>query len=187
MTAANGKKNGKIEWDKNIDLDVFYETAKKEIQKLLPPENKKEYARLGYWVILVIQATNGLRISEAVDGFKKWLKEGDRFPSVKVRKKRNVEEYVTIKIPKIVKDEYRGFLEDYMFIDESKIVNRVKKFASVNGINTHSLRYAWITKKLKEGANPAIVAKAVRHSSVNMIMRYVQKMKADELRLNDDY
>jgi site-specific recombinase XerD len=42
-------------------------------------------------------------------------------------------------------------------------------------INTHSLRYAYITYLLRQNVNPAIVSKIIKHSRLDTLLHYVQE------------
>jgi len=172
-------------WDKGLDYDEMLERIKENVNELTPPESELEEKKLSYWVILAIQLTNGLRISEAIEATRKWLKTGKSTIEVKVRKKRGKQEYRPVKIPKFVR-KTREYLDYVLEIREDKIERRIVSWASKHGINTHSVRYAWVTKKLKEGVNPAIVASALRHSKLDMLMKYVQKIEADKLILGEE-
>jgi len=172
-------------WDKGLDYDEFLREVKRNIKELLPPETELEEKKLTYWTVIAIQLTNGLRISEAIEATKKWAKSGKTVLEVKVRKKRRKQEIRPVKIPKFV-IKTREYIQDVLREKDEKLERRIVSWASKHKINTHSVRYAWVTKKLKEGVNPAIVAGALRHSKLDMLMKYVQRMEADKLVLNEE-
>jgi len=168
-----------MEWDKGLDYDELKCLIRDKLEEVESCSGKREEKLLTYWSILAVQLSNGLRISEAIDAVREFARSGKRELTVKVRKKRTKEEKRPVRIPKLIKDWYRDVIREYVFDD--KIERRIVAWASKHGINTHSVRYAWITKKLRDGHNPAIVAKAVRHSRIDIILLYTQKIKADRL------
>ena len=173
-----------MEWDKGLDFDEMKLLIQRKIEELEDATGTREERLFTYWSVLAVQLMNGLRISEAIDALREFTRTGKRELAVRVRKKRNKEEVRPVRIPKVIKDWYRDVYWDYVFDD--KIERRIVAWASKHGINTHSIRYAWITKKLKEGHNPAIVARAVRHSRIDLVLRYTQKIEADKL-IEDDF
>ena len=177
----------KVVWDKGISYEEFKQWLTEQIVNRYPPKNKRDEVQFVYYSILAIQLANGLRISEAVEAFKKWVNGSERSFDVRVRKKRRVEEYVPTRIPNILEDEWKWVYREYAEIDDTTLIKRIKSWASKHKHNTHSVRYSWITYQLICGENPALVAKAVRHSKMDMILRYAQKLEADKLRFKDEW
>jgi|GEM_PF-425391 hypothetical protein len=180
------KNKREIVWDKGIDYEEFEEYLEQKINELWPPEGKREEIQLMYYSILATQLFNGARISETLEAFKKWVETGEREQEVRVRKKKSKklkkhEKFRIIKIPEILPDKMRIFFKDHLNVPDDVLLNRIKKWASLKGYNTHSLRYAWITQRLKEGYNPAIVAKMVRHARTDQLMTYTQTLYADNI------
>ena len=60
---------------------------------------------------------------------------------------------------------------------EEVISKRMRRYC----IDTHSLRYAFITYLLRQGVNPSIVAKITRHSKLDFILRYTKKRVAEQV------
>ena len=160
-----------------------------EIEKCKRNINDKVYRkRLLYLTILYIQLCNGLRVSESVDAFLKWLETGYRELNINVRKRSDNYHRLVI-IPREVSD-LRSILQEVL--NEFKIksnlplpevlTNRVKNFATHTlKINTHALRYAFITfmsKKLK--LMPQELAKLTGHKDIKFIMHYHEKTHAEE-------
>ncbi len=171
-------------WDKGIDYNQAKELIKKKLDELECSTGKRDEKLLTYWSILAVQLANGLRISEAIDVLREFTRTGKREMTVKVRKKRKKEEVRPVKVPSLIRDWYREIFSEYVFDD--RIERRIVAWASKHGINTHSIRYAWITHKLKQGHNPAIVSRAIRHSRLDIILSYTQKIEADRL-VEDDF
>lgn len=176
----------KFTWDKGIDFDEFADYIRQQLRLHYPPDNRKEEATFCYYSILAVQLANGLRISEAIEAFKKYLESGKRIVEVTVRKKRVHAETRPVKIPRVIKDEYRWAYTTIKDTPTDVLIKRIKAWASKHKHNTHSLRYAWITKQLLSGKDPMLVAKAVRHSSPNITFAYAQKLKADQIILDSD-
>ncbi|MEM0246260.1 MAG: tyrosine-type recombinase/integrase [Desulfurococcaceae archaeon] len=59
---------------------------------------------------------------------------------------------------------------------KSYIKNAVKR-----DLNTHTLRYAYITYLLRYSVNPSIVAKITGHTTLNTILTYTQAKHAEEV------
>jgi len=49
------------------------------------------------------------------------------------------------------------------------------------GINTHSLRYTFITHLASQGVSPQLIAKITGHSRLDYVLHYTQRLKAEEL------
>ena len=126
--------------------------------------------------VALIQLTNGARISEALDGYSAWLKTGKVDLEVRVRKKRGSIEYRRIVIPTFLR-EYRQTLKDKGVPTRQAVYLYLKEKYDVN---THTLRYTWITWHAKT-LSPAYVSQIIRHSKLDMLLRYLSKHEADRL------
>lgn len=49
------------------------------------------------------------------------------------------------------------------------------------GFNTHSLRYAFITKMVKNGVQPSVIAKITGHKTLSHIITYTEAKEAEEI------
>jgi site-specific recombinase XerD len=126
----------------------------------------------------LIQLRNGARISEAIRGFKEWVRSNKNEIYVRVSKKKKMEERLIV-IPEEI-DEYRLRCVDLIDTPDLYLRDRVRwALWYYFKINTHSLRYAFITYLLRSGVNPAIVSKLIRHSRLDTLMHYVQIKEAD--------
>lgn len=163
-----------MKWDKGLDYQFVYSKLLNKMKR-----NNKKVVKC-YCSILLIQLRNGARISEAVRAFKLWLQTGKNEVMVNVSKKKKIDLRLMV-IPTELSD-LRGecvFLSD---VGDDVLVKRVKAWSARSlKINTHSLRYAFITYLLKQGVNPAIVSKITKHSKLDFILTYTQQKIADEI------
>ncbi|MCX8209355.1 MAG: hypothetical protein N3G79_06930 [Sulfolobales archaeon] len=160
-------------WDKGIDFETAAELLIKRMFK------SKSRLRKCYYAVLLIQLANGSRISEAVKAYIEYLKTKNSMVEVEVSKKKKPETR-KMKIPRVImRDEFHcvEFLDE----DFDKLVNRIKVFSLRRlKINTHSLRYAFITYLLKQNISPSIIAKITKHSKLDFIITYTQEKAAEE-------
>lgn len=157
-------------WDAGIPYDSL-------LTKLLKAKKSaKSDIEKCYISILLIQLRNGSRISEAVRAYKQFLQDG-KFDQFVRLSKQKTENYRKMKIPQDV--TVCGELLD---VDEKKLITRVRSFAKKRlNINTHSLRYAFITKLLEKGVESAIIAKITGHKNLNHIITYTQSKVAERI------
>lgn len=154
-------------WDKGVDYITVYRLLVNRIKKGGTSRSRC------YDSILLIQLRNGLRVSESVRAYKQYLLTKKTEISVKISKKRKHEERMVI-IPEEVIE-----CLDLLQVDDKVLVNRIKSYASgVLKINTHSLRYAFITHLLRNGVNPVIISKILKHSKLDFILTYTQEKAA---------
>ncbi|MEM4620564.1 MAG: hypothetical protein QW607_10170 [Desulfurococcaceae archaeon] len=163
-----------MKWDRGLDYETIY------IFLLRKMKNKTLKQRIRCYIqILLIQLRNGSRISEAVRCYKQFLTTGERELNIEVSKKKKKETRLMIIPPEIEVDET---CYELLHIDDKKLINRIKTYASQKlKINTHSLRYAFITYLLRNGVNPAIVSKIIKHSKLDFILTYTQEKLAQEI------
>ncbi len=129
----------------------------------------------------MIQLRNGSRISEAIEAFKRFMITRKNEIYVKVRKKRRDDQRLMI-IPEELQLVNVVECSDLINIDDKRLRDRVRKFLySRYRINTHSLRYAFITYLLKNNVNVSIIAKITHHSNLNYVLHYTQQRLADEV------
>lgn len=142
----------KVRWDRKIPFEQLSRRLIEDFSSVVGEwyrKTKKEKVskQLIYYSILIIQLYNGTRISEAVDGFKKWLVENKDEIEVRVRKRKD-DEYRIVVIPDIIKFN-RGILEravEFAFKNNLDLIkpNSVKKWCLIHlKINSHTLRKAW--------------------------------------------
>ena len=157
-------------WDAGVNFDQVL----RRIMKI------REYAKtmkrprlLRAMNVALIQITNGLRISEAVECYYKFLLRGDRELEVRVRK---------------TKDKYRLCVVPDVIDATDIAMNRKLPPASTSSIrtliylhlnvNTHSLRYAFINKLLEKGVDLPTISKIVGHRKLETLLTYVQEKRA---------
>jgi integrase len=161
-------------WDKGLDYETTYSMLLRKVNSAKNPKTKC------YFIMSLIQLRNGSRISEAIRAFKEWIKTNKSELYVKVSKKKKDETRLMI-IPQEV-ESHRLLCVDLLDVNDKALRNRV--LATLHyyfKINTHSLRYSFITYLLRNNVNPALVSKIVRHSRLDTIMRYVQVKEAERI------
>jgi integrase len=155
-------------WDKGLDYEATY-------TRLLNALRRYEGRKLQCYVLIaLIELRNGSRISEAIRAFKEWVRTGKTELYILVSKKRKPVERLMVIPPEI--QEYRLKCVDLVDVDDNVLSERVR--VSLHDhfkINPHSLRYAYITYLLRQGVNPAIVSKLIKHSRLDTLLSYVQE------------
>jgi integrase len=163
-----------VGWDKGVDFELMYHRLLRKIDSVKSNNTKC------YLIIALIQLRNGSRISEAIRAFKEWVRSNKAEIYVRVSKKKRHEDRLMI-IPSET-HEYRLRCVDLLDVNDKILRERVRATLHYYfKINTHSLRYSFITYLLKAGVNPALVSKAVRHSRLDTLMSYVQTKEADRI------
>jgi len=151
-------------WDKGLELESV-------VARLREGLGKAEGAEYTYLAVLLTQACNGCRVGEAFSAVQGFAKTGQRELRVKVEKRKDGAERLII-IPSEIE---RGK------IDFTVKLAAIKMYAIRNlNINTHSLRYAWITSQVKNNVNPGLIAAITGHKNLNMLMHYIQKKQGEE-------
>jgi len=241
-------------WDYSVpyeELKLRINLLLKESANLYLEKGYKKYAkRIIYLVIYALQLRNALRISEALDGFTRFVflqfNPQDFYPNpnetlVLVSKKkyvsynpktgkwnwkrldyrkaiwpsfirledlytRNIIFEVFDRFPKIKEELYKVFeaytqykleLERIVTLKQKKLIERPKVFLDyakrlkmeclrLVGVNTHTLRYAYITYLIRKGYNPSLIAKITHHSNLNYILTYTQRRQAELILLKEE-
>lgn len=164
-------------WDKGVDFDSMYHRLLRRIHSV-----KKDTTRC-YLAIALIQLRNGSRISEAIRTFKEWIQTSKTEIYVKVSKKKRHEDRLMIIPPEL--EQYRLSCVELLDVNDKVLRERVRAILYYYfKINTHSLRYAFITYLLRSGVNPALVSKVIRHSRLDTLMSYVQVKEAEKVLKN---
>jgi integrase len=161
-------------WDKGLDYETTYTRLLRKINTI-----KADKTRC-YLIIALIQLRNGSRISESIRAFREWVKTGRNEIYVRVSKKKRLEDRLMI-IPSDV-EQYRLQCVELLDAGDKTLRERVRSTLYYYfKINTHSLRYSFITYLLKTGVNPALVSKIIRHSRLDTLMHYVQVKESDTI------
>jgi integrase len=161
-------------WDKGVDFETAYAMLLRKIGSV-----KSNKTRC-YFMIALIQLRNGSRISEAIRAFKEWVRSSKTEIHVKVSKKKREELRLMI-IPSEIA-HYRLLCIDLLEVSDKALRNRVlATLYYYFKINTHSLRYAFITYLLRNNVNPAIVSRIVKHSRLDTLLHYVQVKESERV------
>ena len=171
-------------WDKASERGLSYGDLLRLLEdKLETARSDKEYT---YLAALYIQLRNGCRVSEAARAMLMFAKTGNRKLRVPVSKRKDRLERLVL-IPSNV--EYRRvswLAEEFRRkpLDKAakQLALRLKVFSQrVLGINTHSLRYAFITYLASQGVAPQLIAKITGHARLDYILHYTQRLAAEDL------
>lgn len=165
-------------WDRGLELDSLVRRLLAVRERCLSRNSLKCVA---YVDILLIQAFNGLRISEAIECSLKWVESGVREVGVRVAKKKRETHRLCI-IPPVLTNKDRDVLRILATTDPSVIKRRIKSYA-INrlGFNTHSIRYAWIAYMLENGVDPITISKTLKHSRVETLLEYARALRYDSI------
>lgn len=160
-------------WDKQID----YETVRRRLDSELAwrsknTEDVRNRRAVANLCVLYTQLENGCRVGEAVSAVREWASTGATELRVKVEKRRD-NYYRLVIIPTYI----RGLKINPLDVR----YGAVKTYAFRLGFNTHSLRYAFITRLAQKGVNPAVLAKITGHKNLNMLLHYLQKSAGEKV------
>ncbi|MCD6348515.1 MAG: hypothetical protein J7L91_02705 [Candidatus Korarchaeota archaeon] len=169
-------------WDRGIEYGLLRKRLMRLYRRMREKAGKsRRYRkRLVHTLVLMIQLRNGCRVSEAVEALQKMVSTGQRKVMVRVRKTKKEEKEREVVLPKSVPDsDLRLIRED----TKTLTVDQVKSFCKYNlGINTHTLRYAFITHlAVEKGIQPNVVAKITGHVDLDHLITYTQRVKAEEI------
>jgi len=149
---------------------VDFEKMKRRIEKLIK-QTKRTKTKVALQILL-IQLTNGARISEAYEAYYLWVKEpSKREVQVRTRKKKK-QDFRLIVVPKTIEP-----------INVKVHLNSVKRVSSkMLGVNTHSLRYAYITFLGTRHKLPyQLISKITHHSKPELVEHYTMQLVAEEI------
>jgi integrase len=172
------RRMGKKKWDKGLD---FRETlnrllAFKRWVRSSPVMGKLKRISLRNVNILLLALLNGLRISEAIECYYKWLEDPQQ-------------EIITVKVAKSRREKYRLCIAEGLDSVDYKLTRQLEKpkpntlqsWSLIKfGFNTHSLRYAFINHMLRQGYDPATVSTIIGHSKLDTLLEYIQQRRARE-------
>jgi len=175
-----------MKWDKGIAYEKLKTRIVGEIDKVRKRENIKAVTKLAYLIVYGIQLRNGSRISEAVEGFWKFMRREYReemkrkIVEVVVKKKRKRETRELV-YPEFIPFKLIEKLRKYNI--DVKTKNAIVYCERFLGVNTHTLRYARITYLAERGVNPSLIAKITKHSKLDFILNYTQEKLAKKINL----
>jgi integrase len=174
---------GKKKWDKGLD---FKETlakllAFKKWVRGAPRITALRRISLRNVNILILALLNGLRISEAIECYYKWLENPQQ-------------EMFNVRVAKSRKEKYRLCIAKGLDSIDHKYTknlerpkpNTLQSWTLIKfGFNTHSLRYAYINHMLQQGYDPATVSLIIGHSKLDTLLEYIQQRRAREAMLKE--
>ncbi|MEO3994088.1 MAG: tyrosine-type recombinase/integrase [Desulfurococcaceae archaeon TW002] len=158
-------------WDKEVDYEYMFSLLSRNIRNV-----KRKLIKRCYDSVLLVQLRNGARISEAVAAYLQFLSNRGRRQEVFVAKHRDGTRRL------IVVPEEVLACHEFASIPVDKLIHRIKNYSIREyGINTHSLRYAFVTFLIEKGVNPVLVAKITQHKNIRHLLTYTQQKAADQL------
>lgn len=167
------------DWEKKLEDEIRALKIEKEFYALKGLERTRTSLHLAYNAILLAQLVNGSRISEAVQAIIQFAADKKREQRVDARKRRAHKKARIFIVPKTVK---AGFFDVLKGRTEKQITNGVMQFAlNHHRINTHSLRYAFVSYQNRKGTPATVTAGIMRHSNVSMIEHNSRDQEADDL------
>jgi site-specific recombinase XerD len=173
----------KKKWDRGLD---FRETLTKLLEykkwvRSSPKMTEQRRVSLRNVNILLLALLNGLRISEAIECYYKWLEDPNQ-------------EIISVKVAKSKKEKYRLCITKGLDSTDHKYTkqlerpkpNAIQSWSIVKfGFNTHSLRYAFINYMLQQGYDPATISRIIGHSKLDTLLEYIQHKRAQEALLRE--
>jgi integrase len=168
----------KRKWDKGLDFrDTLNKLlAYKKWVRSSPKLSISKRISLRNINILILALLNGLRISEAIDCYYKWLEDPQQ-------------DVFNIRVAKSKQEKYRLCVVKGLDSTDHKYTKNLRKPKPNNlqawaiirfKFNTHSLRYAYINYMLSQGYDPATVSKIIAHSKLETLLSYIQEKRAKE-------
>jgi hypothetical protein len=182
--SGSGSQPKPFAWDHASERGLSYGDLLRLLEERLEAaKSDKEYT---YLAALYIQLRNGCRVSEAARALLLFAKTGSRKLRIPVSKRKDRLERLVL-IPPVV--EYRRvswLAEEFRRkpLDKAakQLALRLKVFSLRElGINTHSLRYAFITYLASQGVAPQLIAKITGHARLDYILHYTQRLAAEDL------
>jgi len=145
----------------------FQKTRKTIVEKIKEAKNMKTKVALQ---ILLIQLVNGARISEAYEAYYKFCETGQREVYVRVRKKRRPETRAIDIPPEVIPICVKVNPDSVRRVCKQKL-----------GINSHSLRYAYITYLSQLNIPAHVVSKITHHSKPELVEYYTHQLLAQRI------
>jgi len=175
-------------WDKGYTPDYIIDFINKRVLKDIPKRNcdkitVRKIKRMIYGCLGLIQVRNGCRISESIRALHEYVKNNHKNGVVEIlvsKKKKSVYRKVVIPftLPRCWIEIIRNFLNSY---DHDILRKNTIVFYSKLGLNTHNMRYAFVTLLSKKGYPPQIIARIIEHSNITVLERYIQKSEVDKI------
>jgi len=179
-------------WDYEVDFNEMKSVLLSDLELLLRfPHCFGEKCRkrvFHHLSVSILCLLNGLRISEALEAFKKAIQGVfERSSSnlhrvhVRVRKKRGREEFRDAYIHPLV---LKG-IKDLGIKASDKDLNLTRQSVSVflsrnYGVNPHSLRYSFVSEMVKRKVPLPIVCRVLHHSKLDFVLHYTSARYGEE-------
>lgn len=164
-------------WKKKFEREIEQLRIEVAYYKNKGRDRPRARHHIAYNGVLLTQLTNGARISEAVEAVLKFVGNKSHEQAVEVRKRKRAKKRIII-IPRRLKQADFGVLRGKR---PERVQFNTWAFARHHyGINTHSLRYAFVSHSNKRGVPATMTAHYIRHTNVGMIEHYSRDKEADE-------
>jgi site-specific recombinase XerD len=121
---------------------------------------------------------NGARISEAKQILLTWLEENKESFDI-IAEKTQVPR--PVKIPKMLL-QYKPLYNIYKEFLDKATKHKLADYCKRNyGINTHSLRYAFIRYLVEKGTDPFVISLILGHKKIDQTLAYARKVNANQV------
>lgn len=174
-------------WSKQVEYEKLYNAFIRDYKMLKKKDNwtKRDKKRFFYLISALTQLKNGTRASETIDALLKFVKEKKKEVLIQTKKKSKELRYVILpaEISFSDLDKVRDLIlyfdeRDYNFI-KNKFVKNYSKFLTNNyNVNSHTLRYAFITYLSKQGVSAQVIQQITKHSRLEYITYYTNQSLA---------
>lgn len=175
-------------WDRGLDYEKIKRKLTRELKKLRKkkPLYKKDKVRYTYLLLGLIQLRNGCRIGEAIEGLLKFTRSSRKKEVyVKVEKRKDDAHRILVLPEEITREDLQVAKEvakTWRKKPRRKIVINVASwYIKRLNINTHSLRYAYISYLAKQKYPPQLIAAITGHKKLDMILKYTQNKIAEDI------
>ena len=167
-----------MDWDMSVDFIEMRDRFLGDLRKLRGGElTYRRLREICYTVILLVQLLNGCRISEAIEGVRKAVNQNKSEVYVRVRRQRDNMRLIVI--PSFIDEYLLGLVRLIIPFVNRDSVRMYCKYRY--GINTHSLRYAFIRYLGEKGYSVQAIASITQHKNLNYILKYVQRKAGEDI------
>ena len=161
-------------WDYGVDYDEMMRKIMRHYDETEDPRD----------VVLLVQLRNGSRISEAIEAVLEMARTGRREVYARVEKQR-AERLRLMVLPEGLRltdvERAAKYIQERYSSPRSARVSLWEYARRTYGINTHSLRYALVTKLARQGVPAQLIARITGHRKLDYILTYTQQQAAEEL------
>jgi len=181
-----GRGKTKGTWDTGVEYGEAEEVLTsllKELRKKKGEQNEKRFVKTA---IVLTQFRNGSRVSEAIEAMQKFAKgegvmeiqEGVKAVEVRVRKRKDGKARIMI-LPKEITNEDLLIIRRHIDKMYPELITMFTK--KLLKTNTHGFRHSWTTFQAGRGVSPAIIATAQGRSTLDSLLRYIQRKAAEKM------